>query len=82
MTNCEMENEKWKTDFKKPDAITAISTLQEIKWRTSTHMLRVCATDELFQVGIALVSQVLVDADRGSVTRRKTPGLTVVILAM
>ena len=53
--------------FQEADALTAISTLQEIKRRTSAHMLRVCATDELFQVGIALVSQVLVNADRGSV---------------
>src|SRR6266536_111162 len=33
----------------------------------STHMLRVGTTDELFQICIALVSQVLVNADRGSV---------------
>lgn len=33
----------------------------------STHMLRVCTTDELFQICIALVSQVLVNADRRSV---------------
>ena len=30
-------------------------------------MLRVCTTEELFQICIALVSQVLVNPDRGSV---------------